>query len=435
MADALLTCGYILLFLYLIGRLPFFRVPGLGRRSIGVLFLLKVLAGTALWWVYTFHYDDRANADIYKFFDDGNIMFSALPAHPGDFLRMLTGVGTDNQHISTHYYEVMNNWYRRYDTGYYNDAHTMIRYNAVIRIFSFGVYHVHTVFSSFLALVGMTALWKAFAPSVPGLGKAWMAGLFLWPSVLLWSSGPIKEALLFLGWGIFLFHALQGIQGRLTLRGWAWMLFGLLVQLGLKSYVLACMLPGLLALWWCRRGEGRHAAAKFIAAYAAAIVLSLLLPFLSPRLDVVAIIQQKQHDMLGIVDAVAPGSFIITERMEPGAIGLVKEMPHALYLAWLSPLATWKIGALGLMGAMENGLMLVLIPMAWAWRRPWAQVDRPLFFFCASFCLALGLLVGWTTPVVGALMRYRIPLLPFFTLALLLVSDADKLRARLPFLR
>ncbi|MBS1546331.1 MAG: hypothetical protein JSU02_03010, partial [Bacteroidetes bacterium] len=60
MADLVLTCGYTALFLYLIGRMSFFRVEGFGRKAISLLFLLKVAAGTGLWWIYTFHYSDRA---------------------------------------------------------------------------------------------------------------------------------------------------------------------------------------------------------------------------------------------------------------------------------------------------------------------------------------------------------------------------------------
>lgn len=431
MADVLLTCGYILLFLYLIWRLPFFGALGLGKRGISLLFLLKVAAGTALWWVYTYYYPDRSTADIYKFFDDGNILFGALITAPLDFLRMMTGIGTDNTYISTHYYEVMNNWYRQYETGYYNDAHTMIRVNALIRIFSFGVYHVHTVFASFLALVGMLSLYKAFVGLVPALSRLWMAGLFLWPSILLWTSGPIKEALLFLGLGLFLFQALRLIDGRISRSGWFWLLLGLLLQLSLKSYILACMLPGLIALWWCRRTGDRRAVIKFLGAYMAAIALALLLPVLTPGFDVVAIIQQKHGDMLGLVEAVSPGSYVPTERMAPGAAGLLQGLPHALYVAFLSPFATWKVGALGVMGALENAAMLALVPLAFVWRKPWRGTDLPMLLFCITFCLSLCILIGWTTPVVGALLRYRIPVLPFFTLAVLLMADPLKVRGRL----
>lgn len=434
MVAILLTCGYVALFLFLIGRWRFFEVPGLNRRSIGALFLLKVAAGTALWWVYTYYYTDRSTADIFKFFDDGNVMFSALLAHPLDYLQMLTGIGNDAPRFDERYYSAMNNWYRRYDTGYYNDAHTMIRFSALVRLFSFGVYHVHTVFAAFLSLIGLVALYKAFIGFVPQQGRLLAAGVFLWPSMLFWGSAPIKEALLFLGLGLFLLQVFRRMDGPLPWSGWLVMLLGLLVQLGLKSYVLACMLPGLAALWWCRCTGDRHAVAKFMATHVAAVVLILAAPLLSPSLDVLAIIQQKQRDMLGLVAATDPGSYIATPLMEAPPLGLIKQVPHALFLAFIAPLTTWGSGLPGLMSAVENLLLLASIPVALLYARPFSQINLPMLLYCLAFCLALALLIGWTTPVVGALMRYRIPLLPFLTMALLLIMDPQK-TARWPFLR
>lgn len=426
MAELLLTCGYIALFLFLIRRSRFFAVPGLGKPTIAALFLLKVTTGTALWAVYTYHYTDRATADIFKFFDDGNVLFSALPEHPMDFLRMITGIGNDAPRFDERYYTVMNNWYRKYDTGYYNDAHTMIRYSALVRIFSFGVYHVHTVFSAFLSLVGLVALYRTFIGFVPGMGRALVAGLFLWPSVLFWGSAPIKEALLFFGLGLFLWQLFRRMEGPLPWHGWLLLVLGLLVQLGLKSYVLACMAPGLAALWWCRRTHDRRPWLKFLAAHAAAVALVLVAPLLAPGLDVVGLVQQKQRDMLGVVAAMDPGSFVPTRQMASGLGGMLAEVPHALFLTFLSPFTTWNIGALGLLAAIENLLVVAMVPAALLLAKPWRQVDVPLLLWTLAFCLGLALLIGWTTPVVGALMRYRVPLLPFWSVAFLLLIDPQK---------
>ncbi len=425
-----LTCGYTALFLFLIARLRFFHIQGLNRYTIGGLFLLKVAAGTLLWWIYTYHYSDRANADIFKYFDDGNVMFGALPAHPGDYLRMITGIGDDTPYFTDHYYSVMNNWHRHFDTGYYNDAHTMIRYSALVRLFSFGVYHVHTVFSAFLGLLGLCALFKAFIGFVPGMERPLAAGIFLWPSTLLWTSGPIKETLLVLGLGIFLLEFIRSAHARPGLRGWALMGFGLMLQLGLKSYVLACMAPGLAAWLWCER-TGRHRALlKFTITHGMAALVVLALPLIAPGRDIIALIDQKQHDMLGIVSQWAPGSYIHTMPLEPGLWGLLSQVPQALYLTFLSPFVTWNSGALGLLGAIENALLLLVVPFALLRAKPFASINIPALMYCFAFCLALGLLIGWTTPVVGSLLRYRVPLLPFWSLGLLLIADGQRCACR-----
>jgi hypothetical protein len=434
MPGVLLAVGYAALFLYLIRRSAFFQSPGMGKRTVGVLFLLKVAAGTALWWVYTYHYTDRSTADIYKYFDDGNVLFSALPAHPGDYLRMLLGIGNDTPHFNEAYYAVMNNWHRQYDTGYYNDAHTMIRFSALVRLFSFGVYHVHTVFASFLSLIGLVALYKAFIGALPGMGRLLTAGIFLWPSVLFWGSAPIKEALLFLGLGLFLLNAFRLMQGPLHWTGWLALLFGILLQAVLKSYVLLVLLPGLFALWWCRRTADRRALLKFATVYAACLLIALGLPLLDHNLDALSLIQGKQEDMLGVVRLAAPGSYIAGTPLTPDLGSFIAQAPHAVYLTFLSPLTTWDLGAMGAIGALENLLLVLLLPAALWVRRPLGEIDLPLLFFCLGFCLLLGLLIGWTTPVVGALVRYRVPLLPFYAIALLLIADPRK-TARIPFLR
>ncbi|MEO8733755.1 MAG: hypothetical protein ABI373_05455 [Flavobacteriales bacterium] len=434
MPGILLAIGYVALFLYLIQRSAFFQSPGLGRRTVGCLFLLKVAAGTALWWVYTYHYTDRSTADIYKYFDDGNVMFSALPAHPLDYVRMLLGIGNDTPHFNDTYYAAMNNWQRQYDTGYYNDAHTMIRFSALVRLFSFGVYHVHTVFASFLSLIGLVALYKTFIASLPGMGRLLIAGIFLWPSVLLWGSAPIKEALLFLGLGLFLLNAFRLMNGPLHWTGWIVLLFGVLLQLVLKSYVLLTLLPSLMALWWCRRTGERMALQKFAAVFLTFLVIALLAPLVDPSLNILHLIQMKQQDMLGVVRLTDPGSYIASTALTADLGSFIAQAPHALYLTFLSPLTTWNIGVMGAIGALENLLLVLLLPAALLIKRPHHDIDLALLLFCAGFCLLLGMLIGWTTPVVGALMRYRVPLLPFYAIALLLIAD-PKNTARFPFLR
>lgn len=427
MAGILLTCGYVAAFLFVIRRWRFFEAPGLRKRTIGALFLLKVTVGTILWWIYTYHYPERSTADIYRFFDDGNVMFSALPKHPGDYFRMLFGVGNEGAYFNEHYYAVMNNWLRKYDTGYYNDAHTMIRYSALVRLFSFGVYHVHTVFSCFLSLIGLVALYRTFVAFLPNMEKVLTAGIFLWPSLLFWGSAPIKEALLFLGLGLFLLAFFKLMAGPASWRYLALLLFGLFVQLILKSYVLACMVPGLAALWWCRRTGERHPVWKFSAVHAAMALLVLVIPWITSGPDLLMLIAQKQRDMLGVVSLTDPGSYLTAVPLAPTLGSFLQQAPHALYMTFLSPFATWDLGALGLLSALENLVLMLLLPWAVINAKPWARIDLGLLLSCVSFCLLLGLLIGWTTPVVGALVRYRVPLLPFWTIALLLIADPRKL--------
>lgn len=426
MLGALLALGYAALFLFVIRKASFFRARGLSPRTIGALFLLKVLAGTVLWYVYTCVHTDRATADIYRYFDDGNIMFRAMPEHPLDYLSMLTGIGNDQRRFDVNYYQVMHNWYRQYESNVYNDAHTMIRFNAFVRLFSFGHYHVHTVFICFLCTIGLVAMYRAFAPHVRGNERAWIGALFLLPSVLFWSSGVIKEALLMFGLGLFLFTLMDLLRNGPHARGLL-LVPATVLLFFLKFYVLFSLLPALVAHTWCVKTGPRGSLFKFLFTFCLLAVIGLTAGLVHPGLRVLEILWIKQRDFIGMATAAGSGSLVHVAELQPNAWSFVQQIPHALYMTFLSPLTAIGNGPLGIMSALENALLIALLVLVLRWRRPWAEVDKPLLFFCLGYVLVLALVIGWTTPVIGAVVRYRVPLLPFLMLAGLCIADPKRM--------
>jgi hypothetical protein len=437
MPGALLAIAYTALFLYLMRRMPFFaRVPGLGMRTIAGLFVLKISAGTALWAVYTYVYADRSTADIFKYFDDSMVLYDALLTAPGDFFRMLFGVDNDSPYFTEHYYGVMNNWIRQFENNVYNDSHTMIRFNAVLRLFSFGHYHVHTVFACFVSTTGLVALYRAVHPLLHDSAaqrheRGLMPAIFLWPSMLFWASGVLKESLLVFGLGLFLLGTIGNWPDRLAWRPLAAIIAGLAVMLVIKFYVLLCLIPGLLAWWWARARPGRPLLQSAIV-HALALAGVLLSGSLVPGYDMLEMLTVKQRDFIGMATDVESGSLLAMPALDGSLWSFLRSAPHALYMSFLSPFAVLGTGPLAWMGAAENVLLLLLPVIALRYARPWRTIDRSALWFFLSFILMLALLIGWTVPVVGALVRYRVPMLPFVAFAALLVMDPHKLPRWLP---
>lgn len=91
------------------------------------------------------------------------------------------------------------------------------------------------------------------------------------------------------------------------------------------------------------------------------------------------------------------------------------------------------------------------MPLRWRWPRgrppvavvraypgtsvPFASVDRGLLTSLLAFVILMALVIGWTTPVMGAIVRYRTPALPFLLIAGLLVLDHRRLLTRWPGLK
>jgi len=435
MPGILLAIGYVALLLYLMRHIPFYAtVPGLPVRWVGMLFLLKIAAGTALWAIYTWVYTERVHADVFKYFDDSAVMFSALPDRPGDYLRMLFGFRNDSPWFTETYYVEMNNWFREYESNLYNDAHTLIRFNAFARLFSFGQYHVHTVFASFLALTGMIGIYRSFAHLLTGRERALMAALFLVPTVLFWASAPIKESLLFFGLGLMLFQAYRLLEGRIRPMGFVVLVFTVLLLFVLKFYVLLSMIPALLALAWSRGKTG--AWWRYTLVYGAFIVLGLNSGHLIHGFDILEIIALKQKDFIGLAEGTGAGSFVMPPaRLEPTLPSFLASAPHALLVSIAGPLLYPSGGVFGLISAAENALLLLVIVVCLLYHRPWRQLDAPLLLHLLAYGFVLSLVIGWTTPVMGALVRYRAPLLPFLLVAALLLLDQQRLLARWPRLK
>lgn len=424
MAALLLTLGWTALFLWVVWRWRWFHAEGLRPWQLPAVLLLKIAAGMALWAIYTWYYTSRADSDIYKFFDDGNVLFSALASdRPSDYLSMLLGTAQHDPVIDERYYRAMHNWYRQYEGPVFNDAHTMIRFNALVRLVSFGHYPVHTVFACFVGLVGSMGLYKAFLPHLRHASAALFAAVFLLPSVVFWSSGVLKECVLLLGLGLFV-HGLLGIAAR----RWSWshvgtFVMGLWLLTLIKVYVLGSLLPASVALMWCgitrREGVGWRYATVFVLATLAAGMLH----WPGSGTGMLDVLRVKQQDFIGVATSTEAGSRIPLPLLDGTARSFIRTAPHALFVTFIAPFLAVRNGLLGMLGAAENLLLPMAMLFAWRYRRPWSEVPWALVLFCAGYVLVLALVMGWTTPVLGALVRYRVPLLPFFFIGLLLLTD------------
>lgn len=414
-------------------RTRFFgQVPGLQFRWLAIFFLLRIAAGVALWAIYTYVYPDRATADVFKYFDDSAHMFKALPEKPGDYLRMITGIGNDAPYFRDLYYRDMNNWVRHYESDLYNDAHTIIRFNAIVRLFSFGEFHVHSVVTAFLSLTGLVGLYRAFVRSLPGRENLLALAIFLLPSVLFWASGVIKESLLFFGIGLLMYQVDRAMHGELRWRDPVLLAFNVVMLFFLKFYVLMSLLPALILLVWARRQARPAFWVKATLLYAALVTLGLNLHQFLPGWNILGILTMKQRDFVGLAMQVNSGSFVMPELLLPDVWLFIRQAPYALCITLLGPLIHMGGGPLGVLSAIENLFLVLFLVLCVIHRKPWKEIDRTLLVTLLLYVALLALVIGWTTPVMGAVVRYRTPLLPFLMVAGLLILDHSRLIKRVP---
>ncbi|HLG03010.1 MAG TPA: hypothetical protein VI731_05405, partial [Bacteroidia bacterium] len=289
----LVYCG---LFLFLIHKLDFFRLEGIPKWMTQSFFMAKILAGIALWAVYTFYYPDRSTADIWKYFDDGKVMRDAARESPADFLKMLSGFGDGDPRIHASYYSVMQHWDLAFDQDLPNEAHTLIRWNSLLHFISMGNYHIHSVFMCFLSFIGLCALYRTFYSAFQHHNKIAAAIIFLFPSLLFWSSGVLKEGLVVFALGFLLYNAFLFLSGKRIIH-FAIVVIMLLLLFLTRFYVLFALIPALAGALWVHHNEKR-AWLKFSIVLFACLALGWAVKFIQPEYDLLRVIALKQNDFL-----------------------------------------------------------------------------------------------------------------------------------------
>src|ERR1039458_6797686 len=124
--EIILTLAYTAIFIFLITKIPFFKLEEIKIKWILLVFLLKIAFGIAMAFIYTFYYPVRSDADIFKYFDDSGILYNMLFINPSYFFRMLFGINTNAPELRPYFTEMLC-WYN-IDT-LYNDNRTLIRFN------------------------------------------------------------------------------------------------------------------------------------------------------------------------------------------------------------------------------------------------------------------------------------------------------------------
>lgn len=438
--EILLTITYSALFVYLIHKMHFFEVDGISKKTFSYLFILKVLFGILLWAIYTFYYTDRATADIYKYFDDSKILFDALKTNPKHYFQMLFGIGNTSPEFNV-YYNEMHYWARKIDSGIYNDSHTIIRFNAFVRLFSLGYYNVHTAFICFLSLIGLTAIYKTFVKYMQDKKRELMFVVFLLPSVLFWSSGVLKEGIIFFALGLLIFHANKlftirsiGITAIMTL----------LLALS-KFYVWIAIVPSILFLIIINKTSINKLWIKYILIIGIIGSVGLNIDSFTGIQNPLVTLSQKQIEFNQLASGElkdsneknipAANSRIEINKLEPTFSSFLKNSPQALINTTLRPYIWESRSPMMLMAAGENLLFILIFLLTVIYCKPLKSIQWEFVLFCLSFVLIQFLIIGETTPVLGAIARYKTIALPFLMIAFLFMVDKQKLISNIPLLK
>lgn len=437
---ALPMCWALVLGLTLYFKTPF-RSTAPDRRLLTAIFALKLLAGGALWYIYTAYFPYRSTSDSFRYFDDAMHINALSKEHPKIWLQFFFGYKLDQATLQS-VYDGLCCWQSSYSYGIANDNPTIIRLNMLIGLVSGGGYGTHVVFHCFLALIGMLALHRGLRKLLPSLFTRQravnlaFAGIALFPTVMFWSSSVLKEVPLVFGLGMLIL-ALAGVLHK---QWWhlPTLILALLLLFNIKPYVLVTLLPALVA-WVIVQRTNWRPALVFPAVLGLAYALAVNAAVVYPPGDLLYILQKKQTDFYNVARANDAGSTVTISPVDQHPIGFLRDLPERLTLTFLRPFPGEVRNALQALAAAENFAFLICFlgvifyfgrfsrALSGGWSDPNGTAPHRelslLFWFVVAFALTFGAIAGSTVPVLGALVRYKLPVLLFFGALVGLVLD------------
>lgn len=415
--QLILAITYLLLFALIVWKAKWFNLKFLPKQVVVLAFVLKAFAAFALTWLYTNYYTDKQNSDIYKYFEDGLVLHNIFFYSPKMFFQLFFEVNTNNNtfHEVVHNF---NHWFPQVRSMVYNDSRFIIKLNALFSFVSLQSIYIHSLFGSFIGFIGIVAFVKVNEVLFNKNRNTALLLLFF-PSIIFWTSAMLKETLLVFVFGVFAWSVVQ----LLVYFSWKKVVVCCILLLFLallKVYVLLCLIPPAIAFGLVKNIPNKLRA---FGLFAFVVIIISVLAFVADALllnsTVANGIAQKQFNMLSLAIYMKAGSLIYVPDVDGS--NLLTFIPAGLYGIFnvlLKPFIWETTSPLFIASALEN-ILLVFLMLAFVFKiKSLDSKEWNLSLVCIFFALLMFALIGITTPVIGSIVRYRVPALILLLLPL-----------------
>lgn len=328
---------------------------------------------------------------------------------------------------------------RGYFTGEANVF--VIRLVAIFSFFSFGTYSVIQLFFSMIAFSGIWKLFRFFYELYPLLHKKLAIAILYLPTLAFWSSGVLKDPICIgmLGWMTYAIYA-GYFKKKSIIKNTAVALIAITILSIVKPYILFAYLPFfILFLILVNIKSIRNPLVKFISILFISAISILGFIVMSDRLQkemgkfaiekLSESVKIQQKNFINMADR-AESSFSLGTEYDGSPGSLLQMAPAAINATLFRPYI-WESKKLSTLLSSIESLSLMLFTLLVFFRvGPFTFLSTlirdPMVMFCFFFSILFALFIGATTLNFGTLVRYKIPCMPFFLIAIMLINERKK---------
>jgi hypothetical protein len=451
-----------------------------------ITYTLKVLVGFSFIYIYTEVYGDgHLSADAGAFMNESATLNQVFYDSPINYLRLLVDKGDTD--LLTHQYLGETSHWASGAQAIISENRNIMRVHSLIHFFSFGNAIVHLLVMCFLSLLGFKYLFEVLKERTQLNPTYLFLILLIFPSLLFWSSSILKEPIVLLGMGLFV----RGILGKETLKKrWIIGILGALIILAFKSYILIAIIPAFIFYWGYKLMPKFKIISSLSLLVLITLGAVLVFPtkrdhvvhlFSRKQFDFKNVGQGGLHAhtdscfyffegdqldeliiegdfvsidkeisaykvQLGAMDKPRPivlqptgekwpiyfqnrrsDGYIELTLIDDSFVQMIKNIPEALQNSLIRPFPNDPGSGIKYIAIVEMILLYLLFIYGIIKRRKINNEGWAIIISISIFVLSLALIIGWITPVLGAIVRYRIPaFLGILIISILMIQVPQK---------
>ncbi|MCC2547900.1 hypothetical protein LJY25_15730 [Hymenobacter sp. BT175] len=399
---------------------------------------VKFVGAVGLGLVYQFYY---GGGDTFNYTKHSTIIYNAFGDSPAAGLKLLFATVGEFDRTTVQYSSQMY-WYQS-GTEYF-----VVRIAAAAALLSFNSYGVIALFFAVISFSGVWAMYITFVWAYPLLYKRLAIAVFFLPSVFFWGSGVMKDSLCLgaLGWVFYGFYFATVVKRNVLFSSIVGLL-GAYVLITVKVYILLSFMPP--ALLWIVLENNRR-----IKSAALRMLLKPFFLLLGVGAGYLGATNLTASDERFAVDKIGERTKINQEYLYSltkdqgsaynigtidGSLGSIATVaPQAIIVALFRPFLFEARNPVMLLSALEATMFMYLTFMMFyrtGFLRSFRMIGgTPIVSFCFLFAIVFAIGVGTNSGNFGTLVRYKIPLMPFFLAALYIMeyqANSAKKLARL----
>jgi len=329
------------------------------------------------------------------------------------------------------------------NTGYFRSEANffVIRLVAIFAFFTFGRYLLINLLFSMIAFTGIWKLFRFFYSIYPHLHKKIAIAILFLPTLVFWSSGTLKDPICMgmLGWMTYCIYEGFYKKHNALLNGMI-SLVAIWVLTVVKPYIIFAYLPFfILYLLLISIRLLKSSFLKFVVVVAILGVsiggFVLVSDKLQEEMGSLSLdtlnetVASQQANFINMAEK-AESSFSLGVEYDGSIGGLARLAPAAINATLFRPYLWESKKVSTLLSSVESLSLMVFTLLVLYKAGPWlffsTLIKDPMVIFCFFFSVLFALFVGATTLNFGTLVRYKIPCMPFFIMALVLINEHRK---------